>query len=107
MDLLQVDINQCDDKFYQPNAFKDTHKCDRKTSYVSRLIILLNMIISDIFINVKYYKHIDICNFISINRNVISEEAILNVFVVCTYSWKRIRNRWIQMRMQTGFRVPI
>ncbi|KAH0946160.1 hypothetical protein HN011_002366 [Eciton burchellii] len=33
MDLLQVDINQCDDKFYQPNAFKDTHKCDKKTSY--------------------------------------------------------------------------
>lgn len=35
MDLLQLDINQCDDKFYRPNAFKDTHKCDKKTSYVS------------------------------------------------------------------------
>ncbi|KAK0182119.1 hypothetical protein PV327_000286 [Microctonus hyperodae] len=33
MNLLQLDINQCDDKFYVPNAFKDTHKCDRKTSY--------------------------------------------------------------------------
>ncbi|XP_032681371.1 uncharacterized protein LOC116848905 [Odontomachus brunneus] len=33
MDLLQVDINQCDDKFYRPNAFKDTHKCHKKTSY--------------------------------------------------------------------------
>ncbi|XP_011878615.1 PREDICTED: uncharacterized protein LOC105567942 [Vollenhovia emeryi] len=33
MDMLRLDINQCDDKFYQPNAFKDTHKCDRKTSY--------------------------------------------------------------------------
>ncbi|XP_017885340.1 uncharacterized protein LOC108628125 [Ceratina calcarata] len=33
MDLLQLDINQCDDVFYAPNAFKGTHKCDRKTSY--------------------------------------------------------------------------
>ena len=33
MDLLQLDINQCDDAFYAPNAFKNTHKCDKKTSY--------------------------------------------------------------------------
>ncbi|KAK7868072.1 hypothetical protein R5R35_005539 [Gryllus longicercus] len=33
MDLLKLDINQCPDKFYVPNAFKDTHKCDKKTSY--------------------------------------------------------------------------
>ncbi|XP_034938319.1 uncharacterized protein [Chelonus insularis] len=33
MDLLQLDINQCDDDFYVPNAFKNTHKCDKKTSY--------------------------------------------------------------------------
>ncbi|KAI4503084.1 hypothetical protein M0802_002128 [Mischocyttarus mexicanus] len=33
MDLLQLDINQCDDKFYRRNAFKNTHKCDKKTSY--------------------------------------------------------------------------
>lgn len=33
MDLLQLDINQCPDKYYVPNAFKDTHKCDKKTSY--------------------------------------------------------------------------
>ncbi|XP_076766742.1 uncharacterized protein LOC143433330 [Xylocopa sonorina] len=33
MDLLQLDINQCDDAFYVPNAFKGTHKCDKKTSY--------------------------------------------------------------------------
>lgn len=32
MDLLQLDINQCPDKYYVPNAFKNTHKCDR-TSY--------------------------------------------------------------------------
>ncbi|XP_014280569.1 uncharacterized protein [Halyomorpha halys] len=33
MDLLQLDINQCPDHYYVPNAFKDTHKCDRKSSY--------------------------------------------------------------------------
>ncbi|XP_017757160.1 PREDICTED: uncharacterized protein LOC108548632 [Eufriesea mexicana] len=33
MDLLQLDINQCGDVFYTPNAFKSTHKCDEKTSY--------------------------------------------------------------------------
>nr|WOZ29507.1 G-protein coupled receptor 158 [Locusta migratoria] len=33
MDLMQLDINQCPDKYYVPNAFKGTHKCDRKTSY--------------------------------------------------------------------------
>ncbi|XP_046734567.1 uncharacterized protein LOC124404468 [Diprion similis] len=38
MDLLQLDINQCDDKFYVPNAFKGTHKCDRKTSYCVPLL---------------------------------------------------------------------
>ncbi|XP_015514944.1 uncharacterized protein [Neodiprion pinetum] len=38
MDLLQLDINQCDDKFYIPNAFKGTHKCDRKTSYCVPLL---------------------------------------------------------------------
>lgn len=35
MDILQLDINQCDDAYYVPNAFKNTHKCDAKTSYVS------------------------------------------------------------------------
>lgn len=34
MDLLKLDINQCPDKYYVPNAFKGTHKCDEKTSYV-------------------------------------------------------------------------
>ncbi|KAF3427527.1 hypothetical protein E2986_00525 [Frieseomelitta varia] len=33
MDLLQLDINQCDNNFHTPNAFKGTHKCDKKTSY--------------------------------------------------------------------------
>lgn len=33
MDLLKLDINQCPDKYYTPNAFKGTHKCDKRTSY--------------------------------------------------------------------------
>ncbi|KAK2715050.1 hypothetical protein QYM36_009890, partial [Artemia franciscana] len=33
MDLEQLDINQCPTNFHTPNAFKDTNKCDRKTSY--------------------------------------------------------------------------
>ncbi|XP_014260746.1 uncharacterized protein LOC106673235 [Cimex lectularius] len=33
MDLLQLDINQCPDKYYTPNVFKGTHKCDMKNSY--------------------------------------------------------------------------
>ncbi|KAK7069808.1 hypothetical protein SK128_015419 [Halocaridina rubra] len=33
MDLLKLDIVQCPNEFYVPNAFKDTHRCDRKTSY--------------------------------------------------------------------------
>ncbi|XP_063987844.1 uncharacterized protein LOC135167987 [Diachasmimorpha longicaudata] len=38
MNLLQLDINQCDDQFWVPNAFKGTHKCDRKTSYCVPLL---------------------------------------------------------------------
>lgn len=41
MDILQLDINQCDDSYYVPNAFKGTHKCDAKTSYVSRISLFL------------------------------------------------------------------
>lgn len=35
VDMIQMDINQCDDDYFIPNAFKGTHKCDRTTSYVS------------------------------------------------------------------------
>lgn len=35
MDMLQLDINQCPDWYYEPNAFKNTHKCDEQSSYVS------------------------------------------------------------------------
>ncbi|XP_063705468.1 uncharacterized protein LOC134834659 [Culicoides brevitarsis] len=33
MDIQQLDINQCPDDYFVPNAFKNTHKCDKKTSY--------------------------------------------------------------------------
>lgn len=33
MPLLSIDINQCPDKYYVPNAFKGTDKCDRLSSY--------------------------------------------------------------------------
>ncbi|XP_053945795.1 uncharacterized protein LOC128855140 [Anastrepha ludens] len=33
MDMLQLDINQCPDWYFEPNAFKNTHKCDERTSY--------------------------------------------------------------------------
>ena len=36
MDIMMLDIDQCPDKYYVPNAFKDTHKCDDRSSYVSR-----------------------------------------------------------------------
>ena len=35
MDIQMLDIDQCPDKYHIPNAFKDTHKCDDKSSYVS------------------------------------------------------------------------
>lgn len=35
MDLLKLDLNQCGDDYWVANAFKDTNKCDQKTSYVS------------------------------------------------------------------------
>lgn len=35
MDMRQLDINQCPDDYHTPNAFKNTHKCDEKSSYVS------------------------------------------------------------------------
>lgn len=41
MDLLKLDISQCPDKYYVPNVFKGTDKCDQKTSYVS-IVALCN-----------------------------------------------------------------
>lgn len=35
MDMRQLDINQCPADYHTPNAFKNTHKCDEKSSYVS------------------------------------------------------------------------
>ncbi|KAA0202045.1 hypothetical protein HAZT_HAZT011936 [Hyalella azteca] len=33
VDLLRMDINQCPAEYFVQNVFKDTHRCDRKTSY--------------------------------------------------------------------------
>lgn len=33
MDLQTLDVNQCPSQYHTPNAFKDTNKCDTKTSY--------------------------------------------------------------------------
>ena len=40
MDIKMLDINQCPGDYFTPNAFKRTHKCDDKTSYVSLELIL-------------------------------------------------------------------
>jgi hypothetical protein len=39
MDLQTLDVNQCPGKYHTPNAFKETNKCDLKTSYVSIFIL--------------------------------------------------------------------
>lgn len=39
MDVLNLDIVQCPSEYYVQNAFKDTHRCDRKTSYVTYAIL--------------------------------------------------------------------
>ena len=31
--LKDLDINQCDMEAWVPNAFKNTHRCDRETTY--------------------------------------------------------------------------
>ena len=36
MDIRMLDIDQCPDKYHVPNAYKDTHKCDDKSSYVRK-----------------------------------------------------------------------
>lgn len=38
VDMLQMDINQCDDEPSDSNVFKGTHKCDRSTTYVSSFV---------------------------------------------------------------------
>lgn len=45
MDMRQLDINQCPSDYHTPNAFKNTHKCDPKTSYVSKKIKSLKSIL--------------------------------------------------------------
>lgn len=35
MSLMSLDINQCNQEYHVPNAFKNTDKCDKQTTYVS------------------------------------------------------------------------
>lgn len=53
MRLLELDINQCPDTYYVPNAFKDTHKCDKKTSYVSIVISASSFLIMQLCLRNK------------------------------------------------------
>ena len=46
MDIMMLDIDQCPEKYYVPNAFKDTHKCDDKSSYVSCIFFKSSAIVS-------------------------------------------------------------
>ncbi len=39
MDIKMLDVNQCNGDYHTPNAFKRTHKCDERTSYVSEFMI--------------------------------------------------------------------
>ena len=58
MDIRMLDIDQCPGKYHVPNAFKDTHKCDDKSSYVSikeyrwifHVRIMQNFILSSILL---------------------------------------------------------
>lgn len=38
MSLMSLDINQCNQEYHVPNAFKNTDKCDKHTTHVSILI---------------------------------------------------------------------
>ena len=71
MDLLKLDINQCPDKYYVPNAFKSTDKCDQKTSYVSKPIGLNynKMLITTNRFSV-YQSSVADLNLVAINVNV-------------------------------------
>lgn len=56
VDMLQMDINQCEDDYYVPNAFKGTHKCDKKTSYVScNLCNLIIQFANDALLFIIYF----------------------------------------------------
>lgn len=80
MDLLHLDINQCPDEFYEPNAFKNTNKCDEQSSYVSCRRI--NLII------------LKLNNFIFLSS-------------VRSHPRPRLRKRRLQMRVQAGLRVSV
>jgi hypothetical protein len=72
-----LDINQCPDDYHTPNAFKNSHKCDRKTSYVSHPLI---------------WKQNSANNLL---------------FSVCSNPRPRLRERWLQVRVPARIRVSI
>lgn len=76
MDMRQLDINQCPDDYHTPNAFKNTHKCDRRTSYVS-----------------LHLTHPPII------------PLMIRFVSVCADSGSRLRERRLQMRMSARLRV--
>lgn len=97
VDMLQMDINQCDNDYYVPNAFKGTHKCDRKTSYVSA---------SSLF----WYSKSGVFVASSNNKLKINNKIIQNSFVsltVCADFGTFIHHRRVQVRMSTGIRISI
>lgn len=89
MDLLQLDVNQCSDQYYVPNAFKDTHKCDKKSSYVSIFLLFSLMTAETIeFIKILYdlpgfAREIKVQDIINLARNSLTDrecQTIKNFF---------------------------
>ena len=60
MDIWQLDVDQCPDNYWVSNAFKDSHKCDRKTSYVS--VLPLWCVVKGVFFcKCKFWNAISQC----------------------------------------------
>ena len=89
MDMLKLDINQCDEKFYVPNAFKGTHKCHRKSSYVSFSSRRTPSTILSLDLAYFFQLTIALCSAVRADTR------------------QRLRDRGIQVRMQAGLRVSL
>ena len=62
MDIRMLDIDQCPDKYHVPNAYKDTHKCDDKSSYV-RIDFLNDFLTAELMPNSFYLLLVVCANF--------------------------------------------
>lgn len=60
MDVLNLDIVQCPSEYYVQNAFKDTHRCDRRTSYVSYAYVFWVSEIQSFLL--LLFSHCQFCN---------------------------------------------